>query len=341
MKLDERNFLYPPEELAEQSVWDTHWIAWMYDRTQNIAVGDRKEFIFRNAIDAWASVGLAMSGKPCPALMFDTTCSDWRMPGYILSCEILKITNTHFGSVKQIETFSSTFEVLLESGRKLKVHSEEMPGALWDEKSQAYLKETQKYDWNMSVRLRILDRDPRKIFVDTPEGPWWYKPYQNDDPEEKLHKAVKEGNLTLICDLLDSGANIHSRMGKGDTPLFLAVRSENREAVELLLQRGANPNIQNHSGWGPLHTAAVQGYTELVRLLLDHGAYVDPRTKQGWTPLFLTVGCGHVDVAKLLLESNADVFAEDGEENIPLHNARKNGKQEIVKLLKNAMGLQY
>lgn len=309
MKHDERNFLFPPEELTEQSEWNTLWIAWMYDRTQNIALGERKEFIFRHEINAQICVNLSRSGKPCPALVFDTKRVDSRAPGYVFSCEILEITNEHFGSVKQIETFLSTFEVLLESGRKLIVHSEEMPGVLWDEETKTWLQETQKYDWSMSVRLRILDRDPRKLFIDNPNTRGF--PPQSDYAQSR------------------------------DTPLFLAARSGNRDAVETLLRDGVNPNIQNHTGWSPLHTAAVQGYTELVRLLLDHGAYVDPRTKQGWTPLFLTAGSGHVDIAKLLLDAKADVYAEDAQGNLPLHNAQKNGYQKIVKLLKHKMNLQY
>lgn len=53
-----------------------------------------------------------------------------------------------------------------------------------------------------------------------------------------------------------------------DTPLHIAVRSNNVEMVKTLLDGGASPNVKNNEGLTPLHLAVQAGHTEIVNLLV-------------------------------------------------------------------------
>lgn len=113
-----------------------------------------------------------------------------------------------------------------------------------------------------------------------------------------IHLAAKEGDLTLVEDLLCGGSSEEegdSEPGKnltddheqddpklhpfhpdarehGLTPLHYAVQNQRMEVVELLFRHGADPDLRNTSGWSALHMASSIASAEMVRLLLDWGA---------------------------------------------------------------------
>lgn len=55
-----------------------------------------------------------------------------------------------------------------------------------------------------------------------------------------LHYAVLHGHNEMVQLLLSAGAIVNLRNQAGDTPLMLAVRSQNCSIASLLLQRGRN-----------------------------------------------------------------------------------------------------
>ena len=105
------------------------------------------------------------------------------------------------------------------------------------------------------------------------------------DDQEDLWTATKQGDLSLLKELLDEGADPNARNDMGITPLAWAVVVNQRPAIELLLSRGADINQTNRDDATPLHAAAFLGRVELVELLLEHGADVHTRNESGNTPL--------------------------------------------------------
>lgn len=73
---------------------------------------------------------------------------------------------------------------------------------------------------------------------------------QND-----LITACQKGNLKLVKQLLDKGADVNSPSDYGYTSLHAACRKGNFETVKLLLGRGAWLNPQNEIGNTPLYYA--------------------------------------------------------------------------------------
>ena len=326
----------PSEEFTVQSEWNSRWVPKLYDRDEQLIVGQQQEYLFHELVPGWLIRYMARHRIDCPALIFygKSLC----LSGshfFELTCEILEIHNKHYGNIKSIQVNSFSFDICLESGKSLIVNTEELPGAIWNEDTKEWSKETQNNDWSMSVKLRIVDRDPQKIFgMAAAPKPFCTEICSPDVSDDALHNAANTGDVDTVRQLIDKGVNVNRKNGFGDTALFRAARQGNAEIVRLLLEAGAKPNTQNHTGWGPLHTVSTQGYKEIIEMLLAAGAYVDVRNKNGWTPLFLAAGSGHLAIVQALWEANADIHAEDINGCTPILNAQKNGYQDVAKLLK-------
>ena len=70
----------------------------------------------------------------------------------------------------------------------------------------------------------------------------------NDTGETALHLAVYAGNMNIVEQLLDHGANIDGRNDYGETALFYAARKGMPALVRLLLQRGSDIDIIDRFG---------------------------------------------------------------------------------------------
>jgi truncated hemoglobin YjbI len=79
-----------------------------------------------------------------------------------------------------------------------------------------------------------------------------------------LHQAARRGFAPVAAALLDHGANIEARDGKGQTPLRRAVNCRQLPVVQLLIQRGADPHAEDNRRVTPLDVART---TEMTRAL--------------------------------------------------------------------------
>lgn len=92
--------------------------------------------------------------------------------------------------------------------------------------------------------------------------------------------------------LVKFGASVQSADELQNTPLTVAVLSNNLNAAKRLLELGADLNATSRPGWTALHEAAWQGSEPLVRWLTTHGALVDAVTGDGSTARDLALeGC--------------------------------------------------
>jgi len=71
--------------------------------------------------------------------------------------------------------------------------------------------------------------------------------------------------------LIDHGANINSKMNRGDTALMIAAHQGHLNTVRLLLESGANPSVEVN-GETALQRARQRGHWEIVDLLAKSGA---------------------------------------------------------------------
>ncbi|HLF17401.1 MAG TPA: ankyrin repeat domain-containing protein [Candidatus Omnitrophota bacterium] len=99
-----------------------------------------------------------------------------------------------------------------------------------------------------------------------------------------LLRAVQNGTLTLIEELINAGEDVNERNEDGKSVLYLAVEIGSTDIAALLLNV---PSLDVHAadkqGLSPLHLAGENGDLAMVKLLLKHGADADRLDKNGQT----------------------------------------------------------
>jgi WD40 repeat protein len=128
-----------------------------------------------------------------------------------------------------------------------------------------------------------------------------------------LHYAVNFGQITVVRQLLDAGADPSAQTRFGNTPLHLLMASEASTEVclsilKLLIAANANTiNQFDDRGCTALLYAVDQGKLQITSYLLEHGANVNAR-QIGRSPTPLARAVKNIDAAmvKLLLGYGAD-----------------------------------
>lgn len=175
-----------------------------------------------------------------------------------------------------------------------------------------------------------------------------------------LHRAVQNGHLETVNDLLAHGADVNAGDDQGTRVLHTAAKACRIDIVETLLAHGADINIKDKDGQTPMDRFAQSSCRDakLAKLLREHGAQmsiwgatglgayedvvnllkqdrhlVAARDHGGQTPLHIAAGSGHPSIVQLLLREGADVNATERGASTPLHLADREGFLEIAKQL--------
>ncbi|PSF35189.1 hypothetical protein C7H19_17565 [Aphanothece hegewaldii CCALA 016] len=181
--------------------------------------------------------------------------------------------------------------------------------------------------------------------------------------DEKLLLAAENGDLAVVQDCLNTGANPNARDIRRQTldrtPLILACSAGYLRIVELLLKAGADFHLTDlgadakpvsktlleHTdpetilsmnyrfGRTPLMYAAAGGHSEIVQTLLQLGADANDQDTIAYTPLALASENNHLAVVRLLVSAGADVNQAVAYGNTPLILACTAGAVEIAEML--------
>ncbi|MDA0989406.1 MAG: SUMF1/EgtB/PvdO family nonheme iron enzyme [Verrucomicrobia bacterium] len=150
-----------------------------------------------------------------------------------------------------------------------------------------------------------------------------------------LHKAVRDNDIGLVRDLLVNGepGATHAVIGRGVTPLHLAVALDHVEAAELLIHFHASIEAETEGGFTPLHWAASRDATRCVRLLLDNGARIDALSIKGITPLHWAANRGATNAVLQLVGAGADVMRQTENGATPLHWAMTDDSSTAAEII--------
>ena len=123
---------------------------------------------------------------------------------------------------------------------------------------------------------------------------------------EALFKAVAEGNLVQVKDLLAQGVEINARDKGKQTPILVAAQHKHYELVEYLAKEGADINAQCNKNLNPFLYGCISDDLRLVKLMVGLGADLTRLTRFGGNGLTPAAEKGHESIVKFLLE-NTDI----------------------------------
>ncbi|MCX8028506.1 MAG: ankyrin repeat domain-containing protein [Brevinematales bacterium] len=87
--------------------------------------------------------------------------------------------------------------------------------------------------------------------------------------DRMLRIACVKGDVGMVIKLIQMGVDVNSVDIDGDTPLHLAVMSNNYEIVRILVANKAVVKKRNKKGYTPIDIARELGYSDIYRLLLS------------------------------------------------------------------------
>lgn len=165
----------------------------------------------------------------------------------------------------------------------------------------------------------------------------------NNDGDNALHVALREGHKEVIDLLLDAAVNnklsdfLNQRNKAGLSPLDLAVKSSNIEAVKVLLIYHSKEEKIAGFPSTPLHYAADKKNTEILRILLENKFSVNARTIERNTPLIIAAQSGNIDNVRSLILNFADITQQNTNGETALSLALQAGHQTVTdEILKKA-----
>ncbi|XP_026364969.3 LOW QUALITY PROTEIN: 2-5A-dependent ribonuclease [Ursus arctos] len=165
---------------------------------------------------------------------------------------------------------------------------------------------------------------------------------------DKLIKAVKDGNINLVQQLLEGGADVNFQDEWGWSPLHNAVQGDQEDMVDLLLRYGADPCLKKKNEATPFIIAGIVGNVKLLRLFLSRGADVNECDANGFTAFMEAAVNGRVEALKFLYENGAKVnlsrrTKQDQKRlrkggTTAVMDAAENGHVDVLKILLDEMG---
>ena len=185
------------------------------------------------------------------------------------------------------------------------------------------------------------------------------KPLKSAEKKKyRLLKGAEIGDLAMVKEALNDGADVNTRNDSGRTALIISSIKGHVDIVRELLSGEGHPGAlidatiedntidsiydeKNYDGITALYVACQYGHLEVVRELLSgeghQGAAVDAANSRGITPLYIASMKGHVDVVRELLSGEghqgAAVDAAIDSGWTPLHIASHKGHAEVVREL--------
>ena len=116
-----------------------------------------------------------------------------------------------------------------------------------------------------------------------------------------MHWSSPQILLYLVTPKSSQPLHESFRLGLPDRPLV------GFSLVDILIQTGGDVNSEDGEGETPLHVASTKGHVEVVRRLIAAGADVNKKREDGRAPIQMASDNGHVAVVDILTHEGGDV----------------------------------
>ncbi|XP_051038876.1 ankyrin repeat domain-containing protein 31 [Phodopus roborovskii] len=142
----------------------------------------------------------------------------------------------------------------------------------------------------------------------------------------------RKGSLESPCSQgLYNTAGIKKRNVEGESQLHMASREGNLSLVKVLVESGADVNLKDNAGWTPLHEASSEGFSDIITVLLEAGAHVNCESMDGTLPLHAAAVGNHLKAAEILLGHGANPNQKDQKQRTALEEADDGKMKELLK----------
>ena len=155
----------------------------------------------------------------------------------------------------------------------------------------------------------------------------------NATGETPLFMAVKTDSTSTIRVLTDHRANLNARDSQGNSLLHAAVRWNAIRSASLLISSGMDINVFSLNGNTPLHDAVILGMSDIETLLIKEKANLEVRNIDGNTPFMEAVRGGFIPSMEKLAQAGADTSTRNVRGDTPLHMAVNSERVDIVRPL--------
>jgi len=158
----------------------------------------------------------------------------------------------------------------------------------------------------------------------------------DNDGRTPLMVASGSGNLGVVQQLVNLGADIEARDKMGRTAFLYAVETGGDRVFRVLVDLGVDIHVRDNSGRTALMDVSEIGFVRSVRALLALGVDVSARDNDGETALVKASRGGKQRIADILLEAGADVELSAFNGQTALMAASAAGHVDVVNLLISA-----
>jgi ankyrin repeat protein len=150
-----------------------------------------------------------------------------------------------------------------------------------------------------------------------------------------LSIAAKRGNLPVVIQMTESGADLEKPTLSGETPVMLAASAGWHLIIDYLIAQRVNLKCRNQEGSTALALAAAKGHMESVRSILEMDKTIASiKDGLGRTPLLVASAGGHAAVVKLLCRADRKQVNEADDQGLtPFYKASSGGHTECMKIL--------
>ena len=146
--------------------------------------------------------------------------------------------------------------------------------------------------------------------------------FSKREAEDLFHLACKNGQVTLIKNLLKAKVDINALDTEGLSSLHWAAIIGNAEVTKLLISEGANIEIKGTIfKSSPLLFACQNGRTKIVETLLENGADINAKSSNGTRAIHFAAQSGKTEIVKILLQKGLDINCKNDDGETPLYYA--------------------
>jgi len=156
---------------------------------------------------------------------------------------------------------------------------------------------------------------------------------QNATGQTPLFLATKSDSPSTLKIFIDNNANLNIRDNQGNSALHAAVRWNAVNSISYLISSGMDINANSLNGNTPLHDAIILNLPEIETLLISKGANLESRNIDGNTPLMEAINYGLAASVEKLAINNADTSCRNTRGDTPLHIAVAMERIDIVNTL--------